>query len=315
MGRNRLVHALGSQAWFSSVCDLSHRRWDLDPPLPTLTRGGFMQTHSSITASSSNEVAPFKDRKHRERSFLWPVLLASWIVSFSIAWTHDTIEIQDESPLFGITDPETQSFLAPFRKAAKEWEKDVEKLSATNATAGSKDTVVCLGSSSFRIWDTIDNDMAPYRMVRRAYGSARYRDLAIYTPKLIHNFTFNKAMVFVGNDIVGKELDVTPETVGKLARIVVSSILREQPTATIYLIAVTPTPSRFKLWDKIQQVNQQLEQIASEQSQVRFVPTANSFIGEDGQPIEGYFTTDKLHLNEDGYKVWAEILKKHLGEP
>lgn len=274
-----------------------------------------MQTHSTMTATSSNDPAPIKDRMHRERSFLWPVLLASWIVSFSIAWTRDTIEIQDDSPLFGITDPETQSFLTPFRKAAKEWEKDVDKLSATNATAGSKDTIVCLGSSSFRIWDTIDSDMAPYRMVRRAYGSARYRDLAIYTPKLIHNLTFSKAMVFIGNDIVGKELDVTPETVGKLARIVVGSILREQPTATIYLIAVTPTPSRFKLWDKIQQVNQQLEQIASEQSQVRFVPTANSFLGTDGQPIEGYFKSDKLHLNEDGYKVWAEILKKHLGEP
>jgi len=269
---------------------------------------------SKNTGSPDRDTVP-RDRMHRERSILWPVLLASWVVSFSIAWTHETVALQDSSPIFGITDPETQSFLEPFRKAAMEWEKDVEKLSATNDTAGSNDTIVCLGSSSFRIWDTIDSDMAPYRMVRRAYGSARYRDLAIYTPKLIHNLAFSKAMVFIGNDIVGKDLDVTPETVGKLARIVVGSILKEQPNASVYLIAVTPTPSRFRLWDKIQLVNQQLEQIASEQTQVHFIPTANAFLSADGQPIEGYFKSDKLHLNEEGYRVWSEILKKHLGEP
>ena len=274
-----------------------------------------MQSHPSDTQNPTPGTDAPSGHMHRERSFLWPVLLASWIVSFSIAWTHETIEIQDDTPLFGIMDPGTQSFLEPFRKAAKEWEKDVEKLSATNETAGSEDTIVCLGSSSFRIWDTIDSDMAPYRMVRRAYGSARYRDLAIYTPKLIHNLAFSKAMVFIGNDIVGKDLDVTPETVGKLARIVVGSILKEQPTASVYLIAVTPTPSRFKLWNKIQLVNQQLEQIASEQSQVHFIPTANSFLDADGHPIEGYFKSDQLHLNQEGYRIWADILKKHLGEP
>lgn len=274
-----------------------------------------MQPHSSDSSSLTTGVASPSDHMHRERSFLWPILVASWIVSFSIAWTHETIETQDNTSIFGITDPDTQSFLAPFRKAAKEWEKDVEKLSETNETAGSDNAIVCLGSSSFRIWDTIDSDMAPYRMVRRAYGSARYRDLAIYTPKLIHKLAFSKAMVFIGNDIVGKDLDVTPETVGQLARIVVGSILKEQPKASVYLIAVTPTPSRFKLWDKIQRVNQQLEQIASEQPQVHFIPTANSFLNADGNPIEEYFKSDKLHLNEKGYRVWADILKRHLGEP
>jgi len=274
-----------------------------------------MQPVPSGTASPTNGVTSPSDRMHRERSFLWPILLTSWIVSFSIAWTHETVEPQDTRPIFGIADPETQSFLAPFRKAAKQWEKDVEKLSSNNEADGSDDTIVCLGSSSFRIWDSIDRDMAPFRMVRRAYGSARYRDLAIYTPKLIHKLAFSRAMIFIGNDIVGNNLDATPETVGRLARIVVASILKEQPTADVYLIAVTPTPSRFKLWNKIQIVNQQLEQIASEQSQVHFIPTANSFLDADGQPIEGYFNSDKLHLNDQGYRVWAGILKKHLGEP
>ena len=85
---------------------------------------------SENTGSPDRDTVP-RDRMHRERSILWPVLLASWVVSFSIAWTHETVELQDSSPIFGITDPETQSFLEPFRKAAMEWEKDVEKLSAT----------------------------------------------------------------------------------------------------------------------------------------------------------------------------------------
>jgi lysophospholipase L1-like esterase len=34
-----------------------------------------------------------------------------------------------------------------------------------------------------------------------------------------------------------------------------------------------------------------------------------------GQPTADYFLEDRLHLNEAGYKRWAEAIKPYLKQP
>jgi hypothetical protein len=207
-----------------------------------------------------------------------------------------------------------EDFLSPYRTLAKEWEEDVQRISATNRTEGSSDHVLLLGSSSFRLWDHVAEDMAPYPIVRRAFGGAKYRDLAIYTPTCVQGLRFGRAMVFIANDIRGKDDDNDPKTVVRFANIVLDALRREQPQAEIYLIAVTPTEARFPYWSAIQQINSELESIAKSRSQVHFVATALSFLDSQGQPKTELFQEDRLHLNREGYQQWARLLKDALAK-
>lgn len=207
---------------------------------------------------------------------------------------------------------DVDAFLAPYRELAKEWEDDVAKISANNALEGSAEHVLFMGSSSFRLWDSIADDMAPVRVVRRAFGGAKYRDLAIYAPECVRGLKFGRAMVFVANDIRGKDDDNDPDTVARFARIVIAALRREQPDVKIYLVAVTPTESRWEYWPLIQQVNQRLQAIAESEPGVLFVPTAHAYLNTDGKPRAELFREDRLHLNADGYRIWAEILKDAL---
>lgn len=202
-----------------------------------------------------------------------------------------------------------EALLKPYRERSEKWQEDVAKLAAGNATDGGAEHVLFLGSSSFRLWDAIHEDLAPVKVVKRAYGGARFRDLAIYTPELIAGLRFSKAVIFIANDITGKENeDTDPETTSKLARLVIAQLRSEHPEVPIHLVAVTPTPVRYKHWPRIQVTNRMLRKIAETTPGVFYIPTAYAFLDRDGHPRAELFKEDRLHLNSIGYQIWARIL-------
>lgn len=217
-----------------------------------------------------------------------------------------------EEPLveFNPHDPAAvEALLEPYRERSEKWQEDVAKLAAGNATDGGAEHVLFLGSSSFRLWDSIDEDLAPVKVVKRAYGGARFRDLAIYTPELIAGLRFSKAVIFIANDITGKENeDTDPETTSKLARLVIAQLRSEHPEVPVHLVAVTPTPVRYKHWPRIQVTNGMLRKIAEATPGVFYIPTAYAFLDRDGHPRAELFKEDRLHLNSIGYQIWAKIL-------
>lgn len=243
---------------------------------------------------------------------LWNVSL--WIAAVLIctlpAVSQETQPDEDESLVaFDPSDPIiVEELLVDFREKSLKWQPDVDKLSANNATQGSPEHTLLLGSSSFRLWETFEQDLAPLKVVKRAYGGARYRDLAIYTPELIHGMKFSKAVVFIANDITGKDDDTDPQTVSKLARLVIAQLRHEQPNVQIYLLPVTPTPVRYKYWPQIQVTNTMLRKIAESTPGVYYIPTAYAFLDRDGHPRAELFKSDRLHLNDDGYHVWSKII-------
>jgi GDSL-like Lipase/Acylhydrolase family len=203
------------------------------------------------------------------------------------------------------------SLLEYAEKAAK-WKAEVDRLSENNATEGSDSDILCLGSSSFRMWESINKDMAPYTMLRRAYGGAKYCDLAIFTPKLIDGLKYRAVLIFVGNDITGSDIDKSPGEIVRLANLVIASIRSQKPTVPVFLIAITPTPSRFKVWPKIQEANQALEAFATRQPNTFFIKTGTSYLTANGEPRSELFLKDKLHQNQQGYDLWSSIIKRSL---
>ena len=202
--------------------------------------------------------------------------------------------------------------LTKYAADAAKWDKEIAKLAATNSTDGGEDFILCLGSSSFRLWDTISEDMAPYKIVRRAYGGAKYCDLAIHSPELVNGLRFRAAMIFIGNDITGNAKDKTPEEVARLAKIVMDTVRTQRPDAPVFLIAVTPSPSRFQHWPKITLANQSLKKLAAIEMNTVYVATQNKYLNPQGEPRPELFVKDRLHQNKDGYAIWSSLLKDSL---
>jgi hypothetical protein len=197
----------------------------------------------------------------------------------------------------------------------KNWNNEIEKFEALDKSETYPvNSIMFAGSSSIRLWTTLATDMAPYNVIQRGYGGAKLSDMAVYAERIFAPHPCSAIVIFVANDISGTELDKAPEEVAALFRSLLKTIRKSHPETPVFWIAITPTPSRWKVWPEIKKVNSLIENICINKKNTFFIRTDFAFLNEDGLPVRDYFVSDNLHLSEKGYKVWTEIIKGEINK-
>ncbi len=200
-------------------------------------------------------------------------------------------------------------------KAEARWQADIDKLTALNdAETTNPDSVLYIGSSSIRLWETVAEDMAPYPAIKRGYGGARYTDLSVFARQLIEPHQFRAMVMFVANDVTGGDNDTPLDELEKLVRSIIAVARGHQPDAQLFIVEVTPSQSRFQAWPQIRQVNAVLREVAFTETNTHFIPTAEYFLDASGQPRTEFFRDDQLHLNRAGYARWARLIRRRLDD-
>lgn len=174
------------------------------------------------------------------------------------------------------------------------------------------DAILFIGSSSIRLWKTLEEDMEPFNVIQRGYGGAHFRDMVFFTERILADHRLSMVVCFVANDISGSSRDGTPKEVLGLFKLFVKQVREKHPTIPILQIAVTPTKSRWKLWDKINQVNELIKAYCEKTENLYFIDTVPTYLDADGQPKPEWFVSDQLHLNTKGYEVWNGLIKSEI---
>ena len=197
------------------------------------------------------------------------------------------------------------------------WQSDIDRFEPSiqafeeldRTTEYPDDSILFVGSSSIRLWKTLAEDMAPYPVIQRGYGGARFSDLAYFADRIISPHEYQALVIFVGNDVSGSERDKTPEQTVAFFEHVLEIVRKNKPDVPVFLIAVTPTARRWEVWPQIQGVNSALRAACEAAPQTYFISTARKYLDEDGLPRTELFVEDKLHLNREGYRRWTSIIK------
>ena len=193
------------------------------------------------------------------------------------------------------------------------WEKDIQKFEQLDKSEKyPEDAILFAGSSSIRLWTTLENDMAPYHIIQRGYGGAKLSDFAVYANRIFDTHPCKAIVLFIANDITGTQQDKTPKEVAVLFRNVLGTIRKTHPATPVFWIEVTPTVSRWKVWPEIQKANALIKNICDKKKDTYFIRTDFAFLNENGVPKDELFRDDKLHLSEKGYAVWTDIIRKEL---
>lgn len=196
---------------------------------------------------------------------------------------------------------------------SKHWEKEIAELT-DDKRVYPDNSILFVGSSSIRLWDNIEKDMAPYPVIKRGFGGSNIRDVLVYEDRLINPHNFRAIVIFVANDITGGKYDIAPEELFKLYKKLVQSIRKDHKTEPIFWVQITPTASRWTVWDKIQGANTLIKNYTEKHPKLFYIETAPAFLGADGKPISSYFRSDQLHQTQEGYDVWSRLIKDALNK-
>jgi len=176
----------------------------------------------------------------------------------------------------------------------------------------SQEVIVFAGSSSIRFWKTLEQDMAPLPVINRGFGGAKIKQVTYYADQIVLPYHPRAVVLFAGTNDLGRFNPKTAQEVFDGYVEFVNTVHAALPQTPIYFIAITPTPSRWKIWPIVNEANQLIKAHTETDHRLHFIDMTNKILGPDGQPKRELYIWDRLHPSAKGYEVWTSIIKPIL---
>jgi lysophospholipase L1-like esterase len=190
------------------------------------------------------------------------------------------------------------------------WEKDIAAFEQRDREKPpAEGGVVFVGSSSIRGWD-LSKSFPGGDVINRGFGGSELADSVHFAPRIVLKYKPRLVVLYAGdNDLAAGK---SPERVLADFRAFVEVVEQGQPGTRIAYLSIKPSIKRWKLIDKIREANSLIKAACEKDERLQYVDVATPMLGKDGQPRPELFAKDGLHLNAEGYQLWASIVKPYL---
>lgn len=193
----------------------------------------------------------------------------------------------------------------PFYSEIEAFKKQ-DKLSPPPANS-----IVFVGSSSFKLWPNVQEDFPGYTIINRGFGGSSLPDVIRYASDIIISYKPKQVVIYCGeNDFTAD--GVNAEIVFDRFTTLFEIVRKDLPKAHILFVSIKPSPSRTKYLPEMVKANAMIKNFLKNNRRTRYVDVYSRMLLEDGTPMPDIFKADKLHMNETGYKIWQKAIKPHL---
>lgn len=189
---------------------------------------------------------------------------------------------------------------------ANRWEKTIAGFEEwDNKNTFASDAVLFVGSSSIRLWAT-RNCFPEFAVINRGFGGSHISDSNYFFHRIVSTYKPRVIVLYAGdNDIAAGK---TPHRVFNDYRKFVALVRDSLPTTRIVFVGIKPSESRWSFWPSMKEANARIEEFSRTDSRLFYFDSGTPLLGADGKPNARFFRDDKLHLSDEGYKVWTRLL-------
>jgi len=188
------------------------------------------------------------------------------------------------------------------------WEKEISAFEASDKTnPPPKGAVLFIGSSTIRLWKTLQQDFPHVKVINRGFGGSEILDSTHFAERII--FPYQPSRIFFragGNDLAAGK---SPQEVFSDFKEFVAKVHDKFPKTEITFIGWNPTLARWYQVEKEKALNQLVKNYTEHNAGLKYIDTYSLPIGTDGKPRPELFMPDNLHFNAEGYKLLAERVR------
>lgn len=190
------------------------------------------------------------------------------------------------------------------------WEEEVRAYEARKRedVKQSPHPIVFYGSSTIRLWDTLAEDFADKPVVNRGFGGSNIEEATHFVPRLVLPLHPRQVVFYSGeNDLAqGRPIVRIQQDYRRFV-----AAVRVASLAPIALISVKPSPGRWEMKARMDELNACLRDWCGADATLTFVDLVQAML-KDGEPRAELWVEDGIHLTPAGYKFWAQVLRPHL---
>lgn len=172
-------------------------------------------------------------------------------------------------------------------------------------------SILFIGSSIWRLWSTVAQDMAPLPVYNRAFGGSQTPDMLRHFDDLVVPHKPSIIVYYCGsNDVnAGESADAIAGRIHEFATRVGKSL----PGTKMIFASINRSPDKEKRWDVVDAVNARVRDgFTKEFSFVSYVELNPALFDSAGKARVELYLPDMLHFKPPAYVAFTGILKPVL---
>lgn len=205
----------------------------------------------------------------------------------------------------------TMIFVLPCR--AQPFIQEIEAFKKQDSIAmPPKNAILFVGSSSFRMWSSLQQDFPVHTIINRAFGGSSFPDLIRYADQIIIHYQPAQVLIYCGDNDLAASDSVTAKMVSERFEELFTMIRKQLPEVAIAFVSIKPSPSRVHLLQKVTIANELIKMFLMKQTKAAYIDVFSAMVDQQGNPKPDLFIDDKLHMNQKGYAIWVGIIEPYL---
>ena len=179
-----------------------------------------------------------------------------------------------------------------------------KKADATNPPP--QNAILFVGSSSFAMWQDVQDYFPGYTIINRGFGGSGLKDAIEYEDEIIAPYHPKQIVIYSGeNDIAG---NFTANDVLQRFTTLFNMIRRDLPDVNVVYISIKPSPSREKFMPVMASANAMIKTFLARHKNTTFVDVYSKMVDASGKPRPELFLDDMLHMKPAGYQIWKDAI-------
>jgi len=191
--------------------------------------------------------------------------------------------------------------------------KDFEKFADLDQEQSSTPEKITLftGSSSIRLWKSLEEDFAELSPLNRGFGGAHISDVLFYYDLLFSLYRPHQIVFYCGeNDLwSGKPVDQVFQDFSSLWK----RIGKDLPLTQLIYLSCKPSPKRFSKWNLYQSLNLKIKNVCLREEKLTFIDLSPTLLLPNMTFHTERWKDDQLHVNQLGYNFWKKWIRSAMG--
>jgi len=172
--------------------------------------------------------------------------------------------------------------------------------------------ILFIGSSIFRFWTHLSEQMAPLPVFNHAFGGSVTQDILDRADQLVFPYKPRIIVYYCGsNDVGGGE--PAGAIIGRTKQFL--KIAGERlPDTFVYYTAIQKAPDKRDRWDVVETVNREMERYSHQAKNLGFIDLNPVLFDKKGNVRMELFLPDELHFRPEStaYAEFAAVVKPIL---
>ncbi len=167
--------------------------------------------------------------------------------------------------------------------------------------------ILFIGSSIFRQWKNLGEQMAPLPVFNRAFGGSQTTDILHYMDQVALPYVPRMIVYYCGSNDVN-----AGRTAGEIAqgyREFAARVHAKLPETRIYYVSILRAPQKKDRWDVVDAANSMVESFSKTDPRLGYIDANPAVFHTSGQPRIDLYQKDLLHYLEPAYVEFTAIIR------